>query len=298
VGKAGSASATELPTVDGLAVDADVRVALDASGIAQAAAAMIGEWAKAAVKTRERVHIALTGGSSATKLYEVLKSPAWRSDLPWSRIHLWWGDDRFVPSGEAESNFGSAYRTFFDGYTEIPAPNIHPIPIDTAIAEGEGGDWAAEVYRTEILTEVPVDGDLPGDAEATGGATAGGEALHRQLPAFDIVLLGLGPDGHVLSCFPGSPALADDAALVLAVPAPEHVEPHLPRVTLNPRLLEAARHVLVMVPGGAKATVVKRILTAPELDPDELPGRLATGENAVWLLDRGSAAELAGVRLD
>jgi 6-phosphogluconolactonase len=110
------------------------------------------------------------------------------------------------------------------------------------------------------------------------------------------VLLGLGPDGHLLSCFPGSPALADDAPLVMAVPAPEHVEPHLPRVTLNPRLVAAAHHVLMMVPGGAKATIVKRILAAPEVDPHELPGRLATGTNAVWLLDRGSAAELAGVR--
>jgi 6-phosphogluconolactonase/glucosamine-6-phosphate isomerase/deaminase len=84
----------------------------------------------------------------------------------------------------------------------------------------------------------------------------------------------------------------------MAVPAPEHVEPHVPRVTLNPRLLAVARRVLMMVPGGAKATVAKRILTTPDLDPHELPGRLATGTNAVWLLDRGSAAELEGVQLD
>jgi 6-phosphogluconolactonase/glucosamine-6-phosphate isomerase/deaminase len=84
----------------------------------------------------------------------------------------------------------------------------------------------------------------------------------------------------------------------MAVPAPDHVEPHLPRVTLNPRLLAVAHHVLVMVPGGAKATVVKRILTTPDIDPRELPGRLATGPNAVWLLDRGSAADLEGLQLD
>jgi 6-phosphogluconolactonase/glucosamine-6-phosphate isomerase/deaminase len=82
---------------------------------------------------------------------------------------------------------------------------------------------------------------------------------------------------------------------VLDVPAPQHVEPHLPRVTLNPRLLSAARHVLVMVPGASKAGVVRRILTSPSLDPAELPGRLATDANAVWLLDRGSAADLEDV---
>jgi 6-phosphogluconolactonase len=266
--------------VEGLAVPAEVRVALDADGIAEAAARQISEWETGVLATRDRIHLALTGGSSATKLHTLLTEPQWRTGLPWSRIHLWWGDERVVPSGHADSNFGSAYRTFLEGYAEIAAGNIHPIPIDTAIAEGEDADWAAAAYRTEVLTEVP----------ASPGAD--------RLPAFDIVLLGLGPDGHVLSCFPGSPALADDAPLVMAVPAPEHIEPHLARVTLNPRLLAAARRVMVMVPGGAKATVVKRILTTPDGDPNELPGRLATGSNAVWLLDRGSAAELEDVPLD
>jgi 6-phosphogluconolactonase len=284
VGNSTSGGATGLPAIRGLAVDADVRVAPDAAGIAEASAQQIRLWIEATLANRDRVHLALTGGSSATKLHDLLKAPPWKSGLPWSRIHLWWGDERIVPSGENDSNFGSAYRTFLDGYQEIPAVNVHPIPVDTAIAEGEGGDWAAAMYRTEILTEVPPD--------------ANGASVGARLPAFDIVLLGLGPDGHVLSCFPGSPALADDAPLVMAVPAPEHVEPHLPRVTLNPRLLVAAHHVLVMVPGGAKATVVKRILTTRELDPHELPGRLATGRNAVWILDRGSAAELEGVPLD
>jgi 6-phosphogluconolactonase len=283
---AGSASssgaATGLPSIVSLPVDADVRLALDAAGIAEASARLIRDWADEALKRRERVHISLTGGSSATKLYDVLKQPEWRSGMPWARIHLWWGDDRFVPSGEADSNFGSAYRAFLEGYAEIPAANVHPIPIDTAIAEDEGGEWAAAAYRTEIVTEVP--------ASAREGAD--------RLPAFDIMLVGIGPDGHLLSVFPGSPALAEDSPVVMAVPAPEHVEPHLPRVTLSPGLLRAAHHVLAMVPGGAKATVVKRILTTSDGDPRELPGRLATGPNAVWLLDRGSAAELEDVPLD
>jgi 6-phosphogluconolactonase len=269
-----------LSAVEGVAVDADVHVARDAAGIAEASATLIQAWSDEALKRQERLHLALTGGSSATKLYEVLKKPAWKTAMPWSRIHLWWGDDRFVPSGEGDSNFGTAYRAFLEGYEEIPAANLHPIPIDTAIAEDEQGDWAAAAYRTEIVTEVR-------PSEDSGG-----------LPAFDIILLGLGPDGHLLSCFTGRPALENGTPLVMAVPAPQHVEPHLPRVTLNPRLLAVARHLLMMVPGGAKATVVKRILTTPDIDPHELPGRLATGRNAVWLLDRGSAAELEGLQLD
>ncbi len=272
-----------------------MRVAADATGIAEASARLIRDWVETARKTRDRVHVALTGGSSAIKLYEVFKQPEWKSGMPWSRVHLWWGDDQFVPSGDANSNFGTAYRSFLEGYAEIPAANIHPIPVDTAVAEGEGGDWAAAAYRTEILTEVPADFTETADgAQAEPRTMAPGP----RLPAFDIVLVGVGPDGHLLSCFPGSPAFAEDAPLVMAVPAPEHVEPHLPRVTLNPRLLAAAHHVLVMVSGGAKATVVKRILTTPDLDPHELPGRLATGPQAVWILDRGSAADLEGLPLD
>jgi 6-phosphogluconolactonase len=247
-------------------------VANDPAGVAAAAATLLAAWIDDALRERNVAHLALTGGSSAVNLYTVLREPAWQTAVPWRQVHLWWGDDRFVPSGEAESNFGTAYREWLERVDVVPAANVHPIPVDTAIGENQGGAWAAAAYRTEILTEVH--------------HPAGG------LPAFDILMLGLGPDGHILSCFPDSPAFDDGAPIVLDVPAPTHVEPHLPRVTLNPRLVAAAGHVLVMVAGASKASVVRRILVPAEVDPHELPGRLASDANAVWLLDRASAAQL------
>jgi 6-phosphogluconolactonase len=110
-------------------------------------------------------------------------------------------------------------------------------------------------------------------------------------PIFDLLLLGVGPDGHVLSCFPGSPALAPDAPLTLGIEAPTHVEPHLARVTFRGRVIRAARHVLVLAPGAAKADVLRRILEGP-VDHAALPAQLAVVAQATWLLDRAAAVQL------
>jgi 6-phosphogluconolactonase len=101
----------------------------------------------------------------------------------------------------------------------------------------------------------------------------------------------MGPDGHVLSVFPGSAVLEPGTPIVMAVPAPTHVEPHVARVTLNPRLLSVAGHAMLMVSGAAKATMVREVLTGRR-DPHRLPAQLALLGNSTWLLDAGSAAEL------
>ena len=111
------------------------------------------------------------------------------------------------------------------------------------------------------------------------------------VPVFDVVLLGMGSDAHILSVFPGSAALKPGAPLVLGVPAPTHIAPHLPRVTLTPVVLPAARHILVLVPGAAKAPVVAAVF-GDEHDPSRWPAQLAIRGNATWLLDAGSGAGL------
>ena len=109
--------------------------------------------------------------------------------------------------------------------------------------------------------------------------------------ACDILLLGMGPDGHVLSVFPGSAALSPEAPLVVAIPAPTHIKPELPRVTLHPAVIGAARSVLLIVGGAAKATVVVDVL---EEDPaiETYPARLARIDTATWLLDPSCAGGL------
>jgi 6-phosphogluconolactonase len=265
----------------------------DAEAVAAAAARIVVDSLNEAIAARGRADLALTGGSMAVPLYHELAWPPLREQVDWLQVHLWWGDDRFVPTDHPESNAGLAYAVLL--HTEartgesgegasstdvlageapgvaVPAHQVHHFEIEEAIGAGRPARWAAERYERLLREQLPT-----GD----GG-----------LPAFDLVLLGVGPDGHLLSVFPGSPALAEDAPLVLDVPAPTHVEPHLPRLTLNPRLLGAARRVLVMATGQAKAETLGRVFgDAP--DPTRLPAQLALRPNATWLLDRAAAAEL------
>jgi 6-phosphogluconolactonase len=144
------------------------------------------------------------------------------------------------------------------------------VPVDAAIAAGHDAEWAAARYAAEIERLLP---------------------RRVGLPAFDVWLLGVGSDGHILSTFPGSAAVAEEGRAALAVPPPEHIEPHVPRVTLSPHLLRAAGSILVMVIGTGKADSVAACFRSP-IDPIRLPGQLAIRPNAVWLLDPGSAAGL------
>ena len=190
-----------LPNVRGLPVPAEVLVAADPAGIAEAAAERIAAWLAEALSVRQTAHLALTGGSSASHLAVELLKPRWASAVAWERVHLWWGDERFVPGDHPDSNFGAAFRDLLlDGGLPVPPGNVHPIPVDTALADGRDATWTAIAYRDELLTFLP--------------RNAGG------LPAFDVILLGVGPDGHILSVFPGSPALAPETPLVMDVPAP------------------------------------------------------------------------------
>jgi 6-phosphogluconolactonase len=265
----------------------------DVDAVADAAARIVVDALREAIAARGRAHLALTGGSMAVPLYRELAMPPLRDEVDWSRVHLWWGDDRYVPTDHPESNAGLAYAVLL--HTEartgesgegasstdvlsgeapglaIPAHQVHHFEIEEAIGAARPARWAAERYERLLRTELP---------SGQGG-----------LPVFDLILLGVGPDGHVLSVFPDSPALADDAPLVLDVPAPTHVEPHLPRLTLNPRLLDVARRVVVMAAGPAKAEMLGHVF-GDSFDPARWPAQLALRSNATWLLDRAAAAEL------
>ena len=267
----------------------ELRVLATADDVAAAAADEIARVLGEAIRERGVAHWATTGGSAAPPIYRRLGTDPLRESLDWGRVHVWWGDDRFVPfdhplsnvapleqillaSGGDEANSGSA-SSDVGGHghgVRIPAANIHPIPSTAAIAHGTGAAGAAGAYAREIREAGPPAGD-------------------DGLPVFDLIVLGVGPDGHVLSVFPGS-AVWDAEGLVAAVPAPTHVEPHVARVTMHPRLLAAAREVLVVTTGASKAANLARAWTGD--DVRELPVRATRLPNAVWLLDEAAAAEL------
>ena len=189
-----------------------------------------------AVAARGRADWATTGGSTPVAIYRRLSAPPLDETVPWADVHVWWGDDRFVPRDHPASNVKAfddvmlgigAREEGTAGADRLGVPlqvdHVHPFPTGEAIGEARGAAWCA--------------------AELAGELRAAGLDDQDGWPVFDLMFLGIGPDGHLLSVFPGSPAL-DSPDLALAIPAPTHIEPQIERVTLNPAV--ARRR-----PGGA-----------------------------------------------
>lgn len=264
-----------------------VVVVPDASAVAAMAAARIAETLERAVTEQGRADWATTGGSMAPAIYRRLAEAPLRDAVPWPSVHVWWGDDRYVPRDHPLSNVkplddillaiawtqGGQVALGQSGQaTPVPIPldQLHPFPTSEAIGTARGAAWCAAHLDAEVHT--------------------GGPALRDGWPVFDLVVLGIGSDGHVLSVFPGSAAF-DSGDVALAVPGPTHIEPHVERVTFNPGILSVARSILVVAAGTTKAEVLRDALHG-DTDPRRLPARLARTGTAVWLVDEAAGAGL------
>jgi len=236
----------------------------DAATATEAAATRIAAAIRASVAARGAAHWATTGGSTPGAIYRHLAAAPLRDTVPWEQVHLWWGDDRWVPPTDPLSNALACWDLLLRG-VPVPAGQVHAIPIGAAMAAGESPAWAAVRYSDELHA-------------------AGLPRNDQGFPVLDIVFVGIGPDGHVFSVFPGSSTWGDPA-WAQAVEAPTHVAPHVARVTLHPRILEAARLPLAVVIGLRKAEIV-----GPPADPRELPAVLARRRDAVWFLDEAAAS--------
>jgi 6-phosphogluconolactonase len=261
----------------------EILIVDDPDAAATAAAGRIATTLTDAVARRGRADWATTGGSSVIGIYRRLVDEPGRDAVPWSAVHVWWGDDRYVPRDHPLSNVkplddillgiglteeGQAGRTWAG--VPLPEDHLHPFPTGEAIGAARGAAWCAATLAD----------DLRGERLVADGPW----------PIFDLLLLGMGADGHVLSVFPGSTAL-DAAELALAIPAPSHIEPHVERVTLNPATIAVARRVLVVATGTAKAAVLADVFGETR-DPARWPAQLARREGATWILDAAAAASL------
>ena len=258
----------------------------DPPAVAAAAAERTAAGLTAAIATRGRADWATTGGSSPVGLYRQLVDTPLRDAVDWPEVHVWWGDDRYVPRDHPLSNVKPFDDVMFDiGHGEegtaggppglpFEVDHIHPFPTGEAIGEARGAAWCAAALGDVLRGE-------------SGPPFEGG------WPVFDVLLLGVGPDGHVLSVFPGSPAFeATLADLALAVAAPTHVEPHVERVTLHPSVIGAARAVVVLATGSEKAAVLGDVFGEIR-DPARWPAQLARRDGATWILDRAAAGRLS-----
>jgi 6-phosphogluconolactonase len=208
-----------------------------------------------------RVAICLTGGSSPHQLYRLLASDGYRSRIPWDRVHWFIGDERFVGADDVLNNMGAARRLFLD--RQAPASNIHPIKTDAASPEEAAGRYESELK-----------------------SFYGADDLDPARPLFDVVLMGVGPDGHTASLFPGYPAVEERERWVTGVPE-AHAEPFVPRVSLTLPALGACREMLFEVAGADKRAILTRVL-----DGENLPANRAhsSGET-IWLVDQAALPE-------
>ncbi|MFJ8583156.1 6-phosphogluconolactonase [Streptomyces sp. NPDC093595] len=237
--------------------------------MARAAAARLITAVVDAQAARGSASVVLTGGRNGNGLLAALGSSPARDAIDWSRLDLWWGDERFLPEGDPDRNDTQARAALLDAVPLDPA-RVHTMPVSGG-AYGTDADAAAAAYAEELAT-----------AARAGGASA-------EVPAFDVLMLGVGPDTHVASLFPEHPALRETERTVVGV----HGAPKPPptRISLTFRAIRAAREVWLLAAGEDKAKAAATALSGA----DELraPATGAYGQaRTLWLLDAAAAAEL------
>lgn len=192
--------------------------------------------------------LVLSGGKTPRALYEILAGPEFQNAMPWRGIHLFWGDERCVPPDDSESNYHMAFQAMISR-AGIPPGNIHRIP-----AEIQPPEVAANSYA-QVVRDFFVRVEGRGRNHARRGTT-------ESIPSFDLILLGMGKDGHTASLFPGDDALDEDTSWVTAVHEPVG-SPPVARITLTLPIINEGQDVLFMVSGSDKRNVLQTILDSP-----------------------------------
>ncbi|MBC6473728.1 MAG: 6-phosphogluconolactonase [Hormoscilla sp. GM102CHS1] len=237
-----------------------VEVLPDKTGLIERALAVVLDKMQSAFQSRGTCTIALAGGSTPKTLYEALAA----QDLPWEKIHVFWGDERYVPPSHPDSNAGMARSVWLDR-VDMPAANIHPMPTD---GDSPAGDAAKHDAQLQEFFGVPV----------------------GEFPAFDVILLGMGDDGHTASLFPHTEALNVRDRLVTV-----GNKDGTPRITFAVPLINQAHCVLFMVAGANKKLALTQIF-APAADERAYPARMIQPQGELWwLLDGAAGSEMQNI---
>jgi 6-phosphogluconolactonase len=236
----------------------------DSEALVRAAGARLVNAIQTAVAARGRALIVLTGGGNGIGLLKYLGTQGQQID--WSKVHLFWGDERYVPEDDDERNEKQAREALLD-HIDIPPSQVHPM----AASDGEfGGDLAAAALAYEQLLA----------ANASPG---------EPVPNFDVHLLGMGPEGHINSLFPDTPAVLETTRMVVAVE--DSPKPPPQRITLTLPAIQRSREVWLLVAGAGKADAAAAAIGGAQ--PVSVPAAGAIGlETTLWLLDEEAAAKL------
>jgi 6-phosphogluconolactonase len=244
---------------------ATVVVHRDPATLAEAAAERLVSALVEAQRDRGRASLVLTGGGIGIALLKALREEETRLAVDWANVDVWWGDERYLPSGDPERNETQARDALLD-HVEVDATRVHPMPAEDG-PDGKDVDAAAARYAAELA-----------------GAAPHGVGV----PAFDVMLLGMGPEGHVGSIFPESPAAHDERPVVGVHGCPK---PPPTRITLGFSAMTQAREVWLLVTGAEKASAVAMALSGA--GRVALPAAGAVGrQQTLWLLDEAAAGQL------
>ncbi|HLI69192.1 MAG TPA: 6-phosphogluconolactonase [Ktedonobacteraceae bacterium] len=238
----------------------------DIDKISSEAAAYAVRVAREAVAERGSFSFALSGGTTPGKLYSLLASEPYRGQIDWSAVHLFWSDERCVAPDDPQSNYSLAQQTLLSKLNLRPE-QIHRMPADRPDREQAATDYAAEIRSVLNRGDVPV---------------------------FDLLQLGMGPEAHTASLFPHQPSLRERKRLVMPVSVPK---PPPDRLTFTPPLLLAARHILFLATGSDKAEALHEVIDGayqPEEYPAQFIAREARGE-VVWMVDSAIAQRLSQI---
>jgi 6-phosphogluconolactonase len=229
--------------------------------LVKSAAELFMRVAKESVRERGRFTVALSGGSTPRPMHRLLAEEPYCSGIPWDETFLFWVDERCVPVTDKGSNYGTAKKDFLEKVS-LPEAQIYPMPVDVPPEEG------ADEYQKRLQSLF--------------------QLKEGQFPAFDLIILGIGRDGHTASLFPGQSALKEEKKLVVAV---KGGDPDVNRMTMTYPTLNQARRLVILVSGKGKAAVLKTLF---ENKQSQLPAvRIKPAKGALtWLVDRDAAIEI------
>ena len=235
----------------------DIRIFQDTTALAASAAEVFINLAEQSILVQGRFSVALSGGSTPKLLYQMLANPDNQERLAWDQIHLFFGDERNVPPDHADSNYLMVSETLLDKIF-IPVGNIHRVPVELDVQQ------AAQSYEMSLR-----------------------QYFEGDWPRFDLILLGMGADGHTASLFPNSSGLEEETRWFIPNFAQE---PGLWRLTLTKHAINNAKNIFLLVSGESKAVMIKEVLCGSK-DPSEKPIQMISpiAGQMTWLLDRDAA---------
>jgi len=247
----------------------EIKICADADAISREAATRFVDAARDATERDGKFSVALSGGSTPRKLFEKLALPETQSRVDWNAVHLFWSDERAVPPDDKDSNFHTAHESLIT-HIPIPEANIHRIAGEQAQVSDAGAEQAAAEYEAEIRRVL--------------------QTPDNEMPRFDLIMLGMGADGHTASLFPTTTALDETARGVVSVWVEKM---NTRRVTFTFPLLNHAAHVMFLIGGADKSHTLRDVLQ-PENEAAKYPSQRVKPTNGklTWLIDEAAASEL------